>query len=340
MSETEMNILQSYPPDFISTLNKHETLEQLVVNADDVDDPLPDLPVMDLENLCLEKLREACKNWGLFRVVNHGVPRTLLTQLEEHSRKIFSRPFDSKKSMMSSRPLSYFWGTPALTPAGAALSAPRNINWVEGFNVPLSQLSLFNSPLDPTLHSFRLMLEEYGKHLCRIGTTIFEAMLQTLDLKPENYQNYLSESTGVLRVYRYPQSSAEETWGIKAHTDSSVLSILSQEQVGVVGLQLLKDDQWLDVHPLPHTLLLNLGDMMQAISNDEYKSVTHRVKANKWQDRYSICYFVFPDDHSVISSSNYKPFTYSDFRDQVQQDVRTSGFKVGLSRFKLTHQDY
>ncbi|EEF22208.1 conserved hypothetical protein, partial [Ricinus communis] len=71
-----------------------------------------------------------------------------------------------------------------------------------------------------------------------------------------------------------------------------------------------------------------------AISDDEYKSVMHRVQANKDEDRLSICYFVFPAAGSVIQSSKYKPFTYKDFQEQVQQDIKTVGFKVGLEKFK------
>lgn len=72
------------------------------------------------------------------------------------------------------------------------------------------------------------------------------------------------------------------------------------------------------------------------MSNGEYKSVKHRVKLNKHEERISICYFVFPSENQLIQSSKYKPFTYSDFRAQVQEDIRTTGFKVGLDKFKLT----
>lgn len=118
------------------------------------------------------------------------------------------------------------------------------------------------------------------------------------------------------------------------HTDSSVLSILNQDEVG--GLEVLKDDHWFTVKPVPNTLVVNLGDMMQAISDDEYTSVKHRVKVNEYSERISICYFVFPGQGSVIRSSKYKPFTYSDFQGQVQQDLKTVGYKVGLDRFKLS----
>lgn len=72
----------------------------------------------------------------------------------------------------------------------------------------------------------------------------------------------------------------------------------------------------------------------QAISDDEYKSVKHRVRLNKHKERLSIGYFVFPDDDRLIHSQRYKPFSYSDFRAQIQQDLETVGYKVGLQRFR------
>lgn len=50
-------------------------------------------------------------------------------------------------------------------------------------------------------------------------------------------------------------------WGMEVHTDSSVLSILNQDEVG--GLEVLKDKEWIEVRPVSNTLIVNLGDMMQ-----------------------------------------------------------------------------
>ena len=111
------------------------------------------------------------------------------------------------------------------------------------------------------------MLVEYGKHLGRVGTAIYEAMSENLDLG-ESKTNLFCESTGLLRIYRYPPNNSGEeaeggpsSWGMDVHTDSSVLSVLSQDQVG--GLEVFKDDQWFSVKPLSNTLIVNLGDMMQ-----------------------------------------------------------------------------
>lgn len=114
----------------------------------------------------------------------------------------------------------------------------------------------------------RSLLEEYGKHQARVAKAIYEALSRKLNLgtlklsKYEKSVNYFSEDTGILRVYRYPRCwGANKAWGIDVHTDSSLLSILHQDLVG--GLQVYKDHQWIQVNPIPNTLIVNIGDMIQ-----------------------------------------------------------------------------
>jgi len=76
------------------------------------------------------------------------------------------------------------------------------------------------------------------------------------------------------------------------------------------------------------------------MSDDKYKSVTHRVKLNSERERISICYFVFPDEDLQIQSSKYRPFSYKEFRAKVQEDIKTVGHKVGLPRFQHTHGSF
>lgn len=104
---------------------------------------------------------------------------------------------------------------------------------------------------------------EYEKHLSRIGRRLFEAMAKKLELNMKSTKEYMAEKSGMIRVYRYPNyPDTNVGWGMDAHTDSSVMSILNQgDEVG--GLQLLKHHQWINVKPIPDTLVVNLGDMMQ-----------------------------------------------------------------------------
>lgn len=329
--------LESYPPEFhqLITSNRTQTLDFDMHNSHKPVLHSDPIPVIDLDCLSVEKLIEVCQDWGVFRLVNHGIPSSLLSEVHDQVDMLFSIPFESKQAGFPDSPITYFWGTPVLTPSGAAVSrGSQNTDWVEGFNIPVGQLSQYQ-PNDSAFDAFRLQLDEYGNHMHRIATTLFKSMTKCLHLVSEcEPEFYVSKSTGSIRIYRYPHcSQGSVTRGMEVHTDSSVISILNQDEVS--GLEVLKDDEWVHVNPIPDTLIVNLGDMMQAISNDKYKSVKHRVVTNKSKERISICYFVFPGEDAVIKSSKYKPFTYNEFRAQVQKDVKALGYKVGLDRFQL-----
>ncbi|CAH2069506.1 unnamed protein product [Thlaspi arvense] len=343
-----MNNSESYPPDFRRVINDGDSPATAEVEPVLVQDKDIHIPVIDFERLDKDMLTEACREWGIFRLVNHGVPLALTSQLQEISESLLSLPFENKRELFGAvnSPLSYFWGTPALNRSGDALKrgtqAP-NVSMVEGFNVPLSKLPASTCCHDDAQHlkleSFRVLMEEYGMHITRVAVSLFEAIAQTLnlDLSGDRRSQYLSESTGLIRVYRYPRSSsvdeaAGEALGMEVHTDSSVISILKEDETG--GLEIMKGEEWFCVKPVANTLIVNLGDMMQAMSDDEYKSVTHRVKKKDMtRERHSVCYFVFPQSDCVIKSSKYKPFTYSEFQAQVQADVQSLGTKIGLPRF-------
>lgn len=78
---------------------------------------------------------------------------------------------------------------------------------------------------------------------------------------------------------------------------------------------------------------------MQALSNGIYKSVAHRVVANQEFERNSVAYFYCPTYETVIECCNkpslYRSFSYKEYREQIQKDVKATGDKVGLSRFLL-----
>ncbi|GJN29869.1 hypothetical protein PR202_gb18130 [Eleusine coracana subsp. coracana] len=300
-----------------------------------------ELPTVDLEAPG-DALAAACRRLGMFRLANHGVPGDLSARLFALARDILGRtPFQEKQAQPG-----YFWGTPALT------LRVKDVNWVEGFHVALGQ----QRPLDvgPPFSEFRDVVSEYGEHMARVARKLFDAMSAALGLDAAQTTSYLAERDGTLRVYRYPPCTSASSsrghrhrhLGMEAHTDSSVLSIINQDLVG--GLQVLHDGQWRDVAPAAgggagnnedtDLLLVNLGDMAQAISGDAWRSVRHRVAASGADaERLSICYFGFPREDAVLTcrggSSRYMPFSYAQFREQVQADIKATGSKVGLQRF-------
>ncbi|KAH9678358.1 protein DMR6-LIKE OXYGENASE 2 [Citrus sinensis] len=105
------------------------------------------------------------------------------------------------------------------------------------------------------------------------------------------------------------------------HTDPNLITVLLQDDVP--GLQVLRNGKWLPVSPIPNTFIVNIGDQMQVLSNDLYKSVLHRALVNCDKERISIPRFYCPSPDAVIAPAKdliderhlafYKNFTYAEY---------------------------
>ncbi|KAL0737960.1 hypothetical protein Bca4012_014170 [Brassica carinata] len=193
------------------------------------------------------------------------------------------------------------------------------------------QIRVFREPFDKKSKSERFSAGSY-----RWGTPSATCLRQLSWSEafhvPMTDISYNKDFT-TLRMNRYPPCpKPSEVYGLMPHTDSDFLTILYQDQVG--GLQLIKDNRWIAVKPNPCALIINIGDLFQAWSNGVYKSVEHRVMTNPTVERFSTAYFLCPSYDAIIECSGdcpaYRNFSFREFRQQVQEDVKKLGYKVGL----------
>ncbi|KAL0535170.1 hypothetical protein IC582_029494 [Cucumis melo] len=300
-----------------------------------------DLPVVDLGRLtggkveeeeeCKNDIIRASKEWGFFQVVNHGISNQLLAKMRAKQIELFKQPFErkSKEDQFSNFSAgSYRWGTPSAT-------SITQLSWSEAFHVSLSDILGSNYGSDDDLRS---TMEEYAGKVSRLAQKLAEILGENLGRSSKFFIENCVPSTCYLRMNRYPPCPVQgQIFGLMPHTDSDFLTILHQDQVG--GLELVKDGKWIAVKPNPQALIVNIGDLFQVWSNDEYKSVEHRVVTNSRKERYSIAYFLCPWSETVIKSKSepgvYRRFSFREFRNQVQEDVRKYGYKIGLPRFVL-----
>lgn len=108
-------------------------------------------------------------------------------------------------------------------------------------------------------------------------TLLLSLMSQGLGLEP-NCLNDKTRGNPTYRVqanYYPPCPNPELTLGLGVHTDRDALTVILTTPE-VQGLQLLKDEKWIAVDPVPSALIVNLGDQLQVLSNGQYKSVLHR----------------------------------------------------------------
>ncbi|KAJ3680243.1 hypothetical protein LUZ60_016521 [Juncus effusus] len=306
-----------------------------------------DLPLIDLSNLssknpekrrsCKKEISKAAKEWGFFQVKNHGINHELLQEMKREQIRVFKMPFEKK---VSSRILndSYRWGNPTATSA-------RQFSWSEAFHVPLEKISDEDCNYGE-FTDLRESMKKIATAMPDLANTLASILAENLGCKfPQKFPQNCDEKTCFLRLNRYPPcpfsslSMTGGTTGLVSHTDSDFLTILYQDQVG--GLQLMKDSSWVAVRPNPNVLIVNIGDLFQAWSNDVYKSAEHRVMTNAKTERYSIAYFLCPSYNSTIGTatsptkSRYRNFTFGEYRQQVQDDVKRIGGKVGLPRFLI-----
>ncbi|KAL8053144.1 hypothetical protein ABFX02_05G052600 [Erythranthe guttata] len=302
---------------------------------------LENLPVIDVVGLtsgdegeraeCAAEIARASSEWGFFQVVNHGINHKLLRDMRREQIELFNAPF-SKKSSCSLLNNSYRWGSPTAV-------SPDHFSWSEAFHIPLTKIS--DQTCFGEFPSLREVLVEYAGEMQKLAKLLAGVLIENLGRKMEDFEEMIScdESTCFLRLNHYPRcrvsTAAELMHGLVPHTDSDFLTILHQDQVG--GLQLLKQSQWISVLPRKDALIVNIGDLFQAWSNDVYKSVEHKVIANPNMERFSVAYFLCPSYDSLIGAckepSIYRNFTFGEYRSQVQQDSKLIGHKIGLPRF-------
>jgi len=134
-----------------------------------------------------------------------------------------------------------------------------------------------------------------SKKLVQIGLKLVEAISIALGEK-ENFfgEWYRENQSSLLRFLRYPETPPDGNHtGCGAHSDYGLLTLLLQDSIG--GLQVLSNDNsWINASPLQGSLVVNIGDCVQFMSNGVFKATKHKVWNNSPKDRYSIAFFFEP----------------------------------------------
>ncbi|CAI9783946.1 unnamed protein product [Fraxinus pennsylvanica] len=142
-----------------------------------------------------------------------------------------------------------------------------------------------------------LSTSEIPKELCNaISLTEIELDHNFLTL---NIDDTFAKCNNLTQFVLFDNQMPDLIKGLRAHTDAGGIILLFQDDK-VSGLQLLKDGKWVDVPPMRHSIVINLGDQLEVITNGKYKSVMHRVIAQTDGNRMSLASFYNPGSDAVI----------------------------------------
>ncbi|KZV28298.1 2-oxoglutarate-dependent dioxygenase [Dorcoceras hygrometricum] len=204
----------------------------------------------------------------------------------------------------------------------------------------LSSEALLNQPDS----EFCEILAEYGSRMTYLSKTILEMVIKSLGTGLDT--KFLSEFKnchGYLRINNYsPHKCMEEqdTEGLGMHTDMSCVTIVYQDDLG--GLQVRsKEGRWMDINPHGDMLVVNIGDLLEAWSNGNFRSSEHRVILKQNVNRFSTAFFwCFEDEKTILAPDEivgegnlrlYKPFVCTDYLKFRQYNDKGKFEKVGFT---------
>lgn len=261
--------------------------------------PRPSVPVIDLSNPNAQALDRACREFGFFYLTGHGLDRGLGARTVELARKFFARDQAEKMKIHMSRGgrawRGYFPVGGELTSGEADLKEGLYFGTELDDSDPRVQagLPMHGRNLFPEMTGFRESVLGYMSALEAIGQQVLSLMAEGLQLDVDYFQRqYTSDPTVLFRIFRYPPDASPSGWGVGAHTDYGLLTLLQQDEVG--GLQLRHGEEWIDVPPVPDSLVCNVGDMLERLTNGRYLSALHRAKNSSASERLSMVLFLDP----------------------------------------------
>ncbi|XP_051127962.1 1-aminocyclopropane-1-carboxylate oxidase homolog 1-like [Andrographis paniculata] len=228
------------------------------------------------------QIRDAAESWGIFRVVNHGIPRRILDDVIRGARDFHELEIEAKTRFYSRehRDGLVYCSNPNLFTLPVA-------EWRDTFSCSMA-------PVAPAIEDLPAVcggiLIEFGERVMQLGRCLFRLMSEGLGLGSNRLLEIgCDEGLTVIGHYYPACPEPEATLGIRRHSDSNFLTILVQDNLG--GLQVLHKDKWVNVEPLSGSLVVNVGSILQMITNDKLKSVEHRVLAKSTGPRVSVASF-------------------------------------------------
>ena len=277
------------------------------------------LPVIDIHPLIAgtaardrvaKQIGQACREYGFFYIVGHGVDEELQQRLERLSRQFFAQAIERKLEIRMALGGRAWRG---YFPVGGELTSGRP-DLKEGLyfgaeldeqhplvkaGTPMHGRNLFPS----RIRLFRETVLDYIAAMTALGHILMEGIALSLGLDPSYFADrYTQDPLILFRIFNYPPDTApldeKPRWGVGEHTDYGVLTILKQDDSG--GLEVKGRSRWMEALPIAGTFVCNLGDMLDRMTGGWYRSTPHRVRNPTGRDRLSCPFFFDPNFYAKV----------------------------------------
>ncbi|OMP09751.1 Oxoglutarate/iron-dependent dioxygenase [Corchorus olitorius] len=279
------------------------------------------IPVIDFQHMdrneIVEQIMKAGEEYGFFQVINHGVCEDLMEETMKVAEEFHAMPAMEKEKECSKDPN----GSCKLYTSSYSYPREDFHLWRDAVTHPClpSEECIQFWPENPT--KYREVVGAYTVELRKLSCRILDLICDGLGLSNGFFSNDPYQCPKIMINHYPPCPEPSLTLGLSRHRDPSVITILLPGHV--LGLQVFKDGEWIGVEPLPNAFVVNIGFLLQIISNGKLKGAEHRVVTNSRNARTTVSYFVYPSDECIIEPAKalvnscnpaiYKAFKYIDF---------------------------
>ena len=280
-----------------------------------------DIPVIDIGPLIDgsgiaavgDALVWAATEVGFIYVENHGVADGLIEDARCAGFEFFHLPLEQKLEVASN---THHHGY--LRPGSTKMDDDAQIDLKESFNWGVElpgQVPADASP-NPLIGpnrwpasspTFKSRLYPFFDAASEVAVALLRGFATGAGLHPELFVAHRERpvSRGSLQYYPpQPDDASVEQFGVAPHTDFGVLTVLCQDAVGGLELQLPSGD-WAQVPPIPGTFVVNVGDLLCRWSNERFRSTPHRVINRSGRERLSLVLAYDPDFETLIDASEF-----------------------------------
>jgi len=279
--------------------------EKVLAELEKLENPIFDatIPVIDLseylnpetKEACLQTLYSACQEVGFFAVINTGVDPRILDAGYESIIEFFSLPMDEKMDLFDKSVNGQRGYIPGESAKGEAACDFKEFLHV-GREISKKEASRLRTWKNLWPEEGELKEDLYGlfealeQHKVLVESALAEAIGMPFDF----FTNMTEEGDVLLRAIHYPKNPPKNQVWAAEHTDIDLFTILPRATAK--GLQVKNNEgEWIDVKVPENAFIVNVGDMLENITNGEFRSSLHRVVADSDNyERYSLVHFVHP----------------------------------------------
>ncbi|GAC1571673.1 MAG: isopenicillin N synthase family oxygenase [Novosphingobium sp.] len=262
---------------------------------------LPVLSLTDDTATLSRELGESFRTFGFAMVRDHGIDPALVDEAWRLTAEFFALPEAEKRAYA----LSGMSGARGYTPFGTEIAKGAKLHdlkefWHVGRDLPDDHPLRASMPPNvwPTRPDhFRKTFEALYAALDHTGARILSCIAVALALPADWFDLAIADGNSVLRLLHYPPVPDAESGAIRAgaHEDINPITLLLGAEEA--GLELkTRDGRWIPVSPKPGELVVNIGDMLQRLTNGRLRSTPHRVVnpagARAAHSRYSMPFFL------------------------------------------------